>query len=193
MSCFNSQRDGILPTLIWCTVSPAAVSIPNGMEFYAFSTFSVCPFSWVSIPNGMEFYLEADGILISGNLFQFPTGWNSTRHLTGTPEISAKVSIPNGMEFYAALTTFWLSVFAVSIPNGMEFYKSKKSKKKRNLSFNSQRDGILRFRGFTMLLNELLFQFPTGWNSTRSRFRYWWAYCVSIPNGMEFYRNSRRG
>ena len=33
-----------------------AVSIPNGMEFYIFSTFSVCPFSWVSIPNGMEFY-----------------------------------------------------------------------------------------------------------------------------------------
>ena len=139
------------------------VSIPNGMEFYPRSSYFM-PRGRVSIPNGMEFYLEIsssskailsfnsqrDGILLilqklplSINLFQFPTGWNSTllnhRHRyclrrfqfpTGWNSTQIQqiviqkdeVSIPNGMEFYFAADRIGLSKQDVSIPNGMEFY-----------------------------------------------------------------------
>ena len=36
-----------------------------------------------------------------------------------------------------------LLLFLVSIPNGMEFYKSQENPHNTELSFNSQRDGIL--------------------------------------------------
>ena len=91
----------------------------------------------------------------------------------------------------------------------MEFYKVGCEKwHKRQMSFNSQRDGILqdeqdkdvaqieRFNSQrdgilpldkSMSNPDSAFQFPTGWNSTV------WSYLkslgklVSIPNGMEFY------
>ena len=75
---FNSQRDGIL-LFIKCGINTANnVSIPNGMEFYE---------------------REAILYLLSSNLFQFPTGWNSTL-LASHCSYSSFVSIPNGMEFY---------------------------------------------------------------------------------------------
>ena len=55
---------------------------------------------------------------------------------------------------------------SVSIPNGMEFYSELKA----------YADDIATF------------QFPTGWNSTKSRPHYGEKTdLVSIPNGMEFY------
>ena len=52
--------------------------------------------------------------------------------------------------------------------------------------FNSQRDGILRY-GRSRGRDQRLFQFPTGWNSTLFRCIAVPLFCVSIPNGMEFY------
>ena len=54
---FNSQRDGILRGAARKNGASARVSIPNGMEFYRF--LPIRPNRW--------------------NLFQFPTGWNSTK------------------------------------------------------------------------------------------------------------------
>ena len=55
------------------------------------------------------------------------------------------VSIPNGMEFYFPNPTKSDTEYPVSIPNGMEFYLATLAKSSKfSLSFNSQRDGILR-------------------------------------------------
>ena len=69
----------------------------------------------------------------------------------------------------------------------MEFYLYIFVHKPTTDGFNSQRDGILRYVG-SFVKSTLLFQFPTGWNSTDE------ILCcspgsarVSIPNGMEFY------
>ena len=121
------------------------VSIPNGMEFYKIGSF---------IPLLVNcFNSQRDGILprthsiaSSTFMFQFPTGWNSTvRHFVLI--IAPVVSIPNGMEFYRNDKTLSQSHRKVSIPNGMEFYSLTPS----NLD------------------KPLLFQFPTGWNSTLLR------------------------
>ena len=75
---FNSQRDGILLCNLFISTIDKAVSIPNGMEFYAPLSKRSSRVYGVSIPNGMEFYLDmtGDSYIVQ---FQFPTGWNSTR------------------------------------------------------------------------------------------------------------------
>ena len=164
---FNSQRDGILRSSKGGNANATWVSIPNGMEFYKKHSFILLTFL-VSIPNGMEFY---DANKITGwaaNVFQFPTGWNSTRRKEAYARKFGIVSIPNGMEFYSSyirstnsvvlfqFPTGWNSTKKpwnlvecnpVSIPNGMEFYKAE-----------SNKETFLK-----------LFQFPTGWNSTLSK------------------------
>ena len=84
------------------------------------------------------------------------------------------VSIPNGMGFYQIGFIRFFTATIVSIPNGMGFYKSfNLSHRSLLYSFNSQRDGILRYVVRTQKFFRTEFQFPTGWNSTshRSRFR----------------------
>ena len=54
------------------------VSIPNGMEFYFESSSVAHNAIEVSIPNGMEFYLFLLAFVFLLDLFQFPTGWDST-------------------------------------------------------------------------------------------------------------------
>ena len=49
------------------------------------------------------------------------------------------------MEFYYPFVYYWIDLFEVSIPNGMEFYGNPKSFGIDKISFNSQRDGILRY------------------------------------------------
>ena len=57
----------------------------------------------------------------------------------------------------------------VSIPNGMEFYTISKILRAFDMNcFNSQRDGILRTSALNGRIRQMKFQFPTGWNSTRS-------------------------
>ena len=52
--------------------------------------------------------------------------------------------------------------------------------------FNSQRDGILQ-NSEEKTSVDTKFQFPTGWNSTLLLKIFIFLFCVSIPNGMEFY------
>ena len=147
------------------------VSIPNGMEFYRFQFVVFFLQLLVSIPNGMEFYcsefpflprLEAgfnsqrDGILQIGrlralrkSLFQFPTGWNSTKFFPSPLIWLTRVSIPNGMEFYFLLGVSLIMLRVFQFPTG----------------WNST--AICRLR----LCGSGLFQFPTGWNSTGGIYR----------------------
>ena len=69
----------------------------------------------------------------------------------------------------------------------MEFYSPTSISSGAASSFNSQRDGILRDR-YGVAVSIYLFQFPTGWNSTMSKFSWTIIGSVSIPNGMEFYK-----
>ncbi len=184
---FNSQRDGILLNRFELRAIQLLFQFPTGWN----STLclkSILRGEIVSIPNGMEFYGKRLPYIPFTFLFQFPTGWNSTiRQKPATACLI--VSIPNGMEFY-------LAVYAA-----VEAFLA---------CFNSQRDGILpKWRAFECCFRSL-FQFPTGWNSTKLvRFllplllcfnsqrdgilpcrcrRFILALGVSIPNGMEFYR-----
>ena len=142
---FNSQRDGILRKDSFPPNTPEEFQFPTGWNSTRFIRI------WhrgvkVSIPNGMEFYNMFYRYQGYRRWFQFPTGWNSTmRHYWKTE--AQRVSIPNGMEFYFNSFIFKSSPL-VSIPNGMEFYKTKWKRKNRNRKF----------------------QFPTGWNSTETKF-----------------------
>ena len=101
LKSFNSQRDGILQSSVFNSLALAKVfQFPTGWN--STQSSKECLFLYhVSIPNGMEFYLislsklrieesfnsQRDGILLFRNYsffssfsFQFPTGWNSTRH-----------------------------------------------------------------------------------------------------------------
>ena len=70
----------------------------------------------------------------------------------------------------------------------MEFYQTEKVEKAKQISFSSQRDGILHSRACARGTTDG-FQFPMGWNSTYCRRHSRSTKPVSIPNGMEFYQN----
>ena len=134
------------------------------MEFYGF--IEKCSNGYKS------FNSQRDGILrkvyrhdFRQDMFQFPTGWNSTYFRLTAKRQQAKVSIPNGMEFYANKTIKSFKFAFVSIPNGMEFYMYDAYCKDDDICFNSQRDGIL-LKSLLYNASGELFQFPTGWNST---------------------------
>ena len=91
------------------------------------------------------------------------------------------------MEFYQNVRLYVYTHYLVSIPNGMEFYLAAHFGYWAFLSFNSQRDGILRLRK-RKLDRKKRVSIPNGIE----------FYCeeiakdctkeeVSIPNGMEFY------
>ena len=124
-SGFNSQRDGILPSY-----KPNA-SIAVG----------------VSIPNGMEFYFRYFILEKRAYMFQFPTGWNSTKNMRFQTELIARFnSQRDGILLGVGL---W----------GRRLYRC----------FNSQRDGILHERqdehgqssdGFNSQRDGILLQAP---------------------------------
>ena len=162
---FNSQRDGILPPSLLVTNTPKGSfnSQRDGILRVAARLRRLA--KSVSIPNGMEFYRG---------------GFFSRRCI--------HVSIPNGMEFYFARSDYRKNRALVSIPNGMEFYRIPKKDDIFPFRFNSQRDGILlktvknilaKLHGFNSQRDGILrsqrrhkgdayklFQFPAGWNST---------------------------
>ena len=167
---FNSQRDGILPGNENQKHRLDGVSIPNGMEFYD-GLFLAPPLRCrVSIPNGMEFYLAAELVRDGAKLFQFPTGWNSTKDREADPYFGRnQFQFPTGWN--STVTRAKNTIFRrVSIPNGMEFYDDVPDDPEEIPGFNSQRDGILP--------RSALFSAPLS--------------IVSIPNGMEFYGLERR-
>ena len=141
------------------------VSIPNGMEFYWFARSRFCRLLIVSIPNGMEFYFGALDVKTKREMFQFPTGWNSTVCGRLMHEYVKKFQFPTGWNSTRPQCGCMRIGIEVSIPNGMEFYASRTSLSLGEDRFNSQRDGILLFG----LATEVPY-LP-----------------VSIPNGMEFY------
>ena len=165
--CFNSQRDGILQSWGKRRLLRHRVSIPNGMEFYENYNFVNMKITFmVSIPNGMEFYTEVFSDMRSqGNRFNSQRDGILQRKCTADISDLRRVSIPNGMEFYIYMCCKYLPI----------------------ARFNSQRDGILQTAVEAVKL-ELMFQFPTGWNSTDISSAIIDILSVSIPNGMEFYQ-----
>ena len=136
----------------------------------------------------MEFYTEAEAQRGRAFFeFQFPTGWNSTLYLFTRSDLDYRFQFPTGWNSTTSLLcrgivremfqfpTGWNSTMQISI-----FHLSL-------LCFNSQRDGILLYRGEDLKMKECFnsqrdgillwdkarfrrmkkFQFPTGWNSTR--------------------------
>ena len=124
----------------------------------------------VSIPNGMEFYQKRLKMANYARAFQFPMGWNSTSAVFGSVCSSKLFQFPTGWNSTQFSPRIFLSA-PVSIPNGMEFYVISWKKQRLYCCFNFQRDEILhRFAAFEHIF-KTLFQFPTGWNSTRRRIR----------------------
>ena len=92
------------------------------------------------------------------------------------------------MEFYATYAySLLLVAHLVSIPMGWNSTIMQLSAYDDDISFNSQRDGILRNFFKNKTEQSQRFQFPMGWNSTQSRSLFYSYGKVSIPNGMEFY------
>ena len=141
----------------------------------------------VSIPNGMEFYIVRNTRNLRYLLFQFPTGWNSTKIMGLLEKTEVEFQFPTGWNS-TKINYLIRKSNVVSIPNGMEFYKIQKIKfHLYQYSFNSQRDGILLDKA-TNTCKPCGFQFPTGWNSTLLLLLHFRRHPVSIPNGMEFYK-----
>ena len=65
----------------------------------------------------MEFYLDFADIVTNAEMFQFPTGWNSTLLVIDTRR-KIPVSIPNGMEFYAERRLRYLTLAKFQFPTG---------------------------------------------------------------------------
>ena len=121
------------------------VSIPNGMEFYAFQTAGIWPrksfnsqrdgilltYAWYSAVSWSRFNSQRDGILLYAAKREAKAveGFNSQR---------------DGILLKMIVVSVSLSF--VSIPNGMEFYPGCVKYVIGGKRFNSQRDGILRRR-----------------------------------------------
>ena len=99
---FNSQRDGILPCscLLLLAICAGFNSQRDGIlpKTLILSTENFMfqfPTGW----NSTRIYGNDEKYLTR---FQFPTGWNSTETSHRCSATECRVSIPNGMEFYAA-------------------------------------------------------------------------------------------
>jgi len=163
--CFNSQRDGILRCGVQGQTKAEVFQFPTGWNSTARSQRRRKGDAEFQFPTGWNSTYARVLRRRDPLVFQFPTGWNSTR--------SASLTSPRHQSFNSQrdgiLQNVRLYVYThclVSIPNGMEFYKYKAKVE------------------FIMLKR---FQFPTGWNSTRSQRGGYGYDAVSIPNGMEFY------
>ena len=103
----------------------------------------------------MEFYTEAEAQRGRAFFeFQFPTGWNSTLYLFTRSDLDYRFQFPTGWNSTTSLLcrgivremfqfpTGWNSTMQISI-----FHLSL-------LCFNSQRDGILLYRGEDLKMKE---------------------------------------
>ncbi len=168
------------------------------------------------MPNRVHprFNSQRDGILLKEReypevqlAFQFPTGWNSTIFR----EPNKWVLFCFNSQRDGILSRYFAAVRACACFNsqrdGILLYRQT-PRLVEDYSFNSQRDGILPFLfhwdralpcvsipngmefydiGIKRRLDVIVFQFPTGWNSTTRARRKGVLSVVSIPNGMEFY------
>ena len=76
----------------------------------------------------------------------------------------------------------------VSIPNGMEFYRKQVKRPMSERAFQFPTGWNSTHLAAVELEFVRAFQFPTGWNSTIRRQTPCFPSLVSIPNGMEFYK-----
>ena len=81
----------------------------------------------------------------------------------------------------------------VSIPNGMEFYVIDTFDPDEKVSFNSQRDGILRRAQKGGDGSKAAFQFPTGWNSTKTFAHHLVTVLFQFPTGWNSTKTLQRG
>ena len=141
------------------------VSIPNGIGILHFLCCVWLRLFLVSIPNGIGILPCADFEILQQRLFQFPTGLEFyTASVRATASSAARFNSQRDGILHYPLRAYPFLIL-VSIPNGMEFY-----------ALSSP-----------FALWFLLFQFPTGWNSTFKVSFLYRTKLVSIPNGMEFY------
>ena len=144
IDCFNSQRDGIL-------------------LYEIYKNFIEVPFQF---PTGWNSTVFLDLFSKFVDLFQFPTGWNST-HLALLKQLSPRSFNSQRDGILPKRQHQQARCEEVSIPNGMEFYPISQIRRSHgSYCFNSQRDGILpRYEHEDGI--DFMFQFPTGWNSTK--------------------------
>ena len=120
--------------------------------------------------------------------FQFPTGWNSTQNGACQSERKKQFQFPTGWnstDFFVVGASVSASV---SIPNGMEFYLVPAHSIKAADELVSIPNGMEFYETTSReVVRVAEFQFPTGWNSTLKSLRQEYSDSVSIPNGMEFY------
>ena len=143
--CFNSQRDGILPSFSKLICSFGVFQFPTGWNSTSSAT-STRTQKIVSIPNGMEFYAYGFINDYFKQKFQFPTGWNSTKMVWDWMSILGSFNsqrdgillcairneyklyfefqFPTGWNSTLSIRKYLLSTLWVSIPNGMEFYST---------------------------------------------------------------------
>jgi len=119
---FNSQHDGILFT-------PLAPMLRLRK---------------VSIPNGMEFYIVAFGPTLNIILFQFPTGWNSTRSGAARKHEPTSFNSQRDGILPGRKNSFEPIMRKFQFPTGWNSTRNYPLTAGFNrCSFNSQRDGIL--------------------------------------------------
>ena len=142
--CFNSQRDEILRIMLPRKSLPLAGFNSQRDEILR---RLICPphsRSRVSIPNGMKFYEKTYLYDIVMNLFQFPTGWNSTLlHIYLAPHRFCFNSQRD--EILRVAAERWHERWQFQFPTG----------------WNSTHPD------WAYNVGKVEFQFPTGWNSTR--------------------------
>ena len=166
-SSFNSQRDGILPNFAPFNARCRKFQFPTGWN----STVSA---EHLKYTQEIRFNSQRDGILPSTfkSCFRVSARFNSQRDgILPRSRSSTKLALAcfnsqrDGI-LPQSSAHLWLAR-SVSIPNGMEFYiPNPINLSKLQVGFNSQRDGILRFRTISLPCPLVTFQFPTGWNST---------------------------
>ena len=186
MHSFNSQRDGILHCSQPIWGREFRFQFPTGWNSTQQIAYAHSAHLRFQFPTGWN---STNGCLVAegGFEFQFPTGWNSTRSYRDCNVFSYGFQFPTG---WNSTSKYAPCIFRRASFNSQRDGILREIELTAPLlwsSFNSQRDGILH-RWRRCLLDKLLFQFPTGWNSTR----FWFLLPqiprhVSIPNGMEFY------
>ena len=114
----------------------------------------------------MEFYFGELDVKVKREMFQFSTGWNSTKDTDGASKKAAKMfQFPTGWNSTDLRQRLDEIGILFQFPTGWN-----STSKTKNPTIGSK-----------------LFQFPTGWNSTIIHFVSNVKSFVSIPNGMEFY------
>ena len=142
----------------------------------------------------VRFNSQRDGILFKQERFidmdyaefQFPTGWNSIVSLRWAVKWIL-VSIPNGMEFYIIAPPHLATKEPFQFPTGWNSISGVDVFNVSDGGFNSQRDGIL-LSSWDWILPSDEVSIPNGMEFYRNQLPPY-SVCgyVSIPNGMEFY------